>query len=56
MNCLLMPLEGRVLLDSRVVHGLVPNIFARKMTMLPKKIIYIGLTVPQLVSLGQTPC
>lgn len=50
-----MPLEGTVLLDSKEVHGLVPNIIARKMAILPKRTIYLGLGLPQLVGLRQTP-
>ncbi len=56
MSRLLLPQEGTVLLDGKIIHNQPALVIAQKLALLPQQQpVPTGLTVKQLVSLGRTP-
>ncbi|MEM8777491.1 MAG: ABC transporter ATP-binding protein [Cyanobacteria bacterium P01_G01_bin.49] len=56
INKILVPSQGKVLLDGKSIQSISPDTIAKKLAILPQQpTIPTGLTVEQLVSLGRTP-
>jgi iron complex transport system ATP-binding protein len=56
LSRMLVPQQGQVLLDGKLIHAEPAQVIAQKLAILPQQqIVPSGVTVRQLVGLGRTP-